>query len=656
MPSCRVCAAFAVTLLVTARAHADEPTDVHATGSHVPALADPSMAGSVITEERLEAAGARTAELLRAQPGVGVTETGGYGSLSTATIRGATSAQTPVYLGSVRLNDDVGGTADLSLVPPWLLRRVEIYRGNAPLRADQLGIGGAIFLEPKRPTRSQLGGGSLYGSFGASGAWLHASVGTPKASALFALRAERADNDYTFTDDRGTRFDPSDDRQVRRSNADAQTLDFWALGRAELGREARAEWLLNIVDREQGIPGLSLLPTLRARATLRRELVAVSTRVPCATEDRCALTSTTSMLASHADYDDPLGEVGLGSTHVRVRGGRVEEALLLRWDASPRVTLSPAVRTSAEQLGTDAKDGPSLRATRGRAQTALLGEWAPNEAWVFRALGAADLEATDVATGGAGTTRLLPAARLGAQLGHGPVVGLLNLGRYARTPTLGELYGISGAVRGNATLVPEGGFTADLGTRLEGPRRGMFTEAAVDAFVFARVADELVAYRRSSLGYVTPYNVGSARILGAELSAHVRAWTFLVAELSMTLLDPRDTSDGRSTTTDYLPFRSRLVVVPRVEAHTGPLRAVAIDDAVLAASLLHQSSRYADAAGLVVIPAQTTVDLEASVSFASKRFALHGRVANVLDQARFDLVGYPLPGRAGYLSFEVLAP
>ena len=656
MFSCRVCAAFAVTLLVTARAHADEPIDVHAKGSRTPTLADPSIAGSVIPEERLEAAGAQTPELLRTQPGVGVSETGGYGSLSTATIRGGTSAQTPVYLGSVRLNDDVGGTADLSLVPPWLLRRVEIYRGNAPLRADQLGIGGAIFFEPKRPAKSEIGGGALGGSFGASGAWIHASVATPRASALFALRAERADNDYTFTDDRGTRFDPSDDREVRRSNADARTLDFWALGRAELGAERRAEWLFNVVDREQGLPGLSLLPTVRARATLRRELVAVSTKVPCAAEDCCSLTSTTSMLASRADYDDPLGEVGLGSEHVRVRGARVEEALLLRWDVSPRVTLSPAVRASAEQLGTDAKDGPSLRATRGRAQSALLGEWAPNALLVLRALGAADVEGTDIATGGAGTRRFLPAARLGVQLGHGPIVGLLNLGRYARTPTLGELYGISGAVRGNAALVPEGGYTADLGARLQGPRHGTFSEAALDAFVFARLADELVAYRRSSLGYVTPYNVGSARILGAELAGHVRAWNFLVAELSLTLLDPRDTSEGRSTTTDYLPFRSRLVVVPRVEAHTGTLKAVNVDDAVLAASLLHQSSRYADAAGLVVIPAQTSLDLEASVSFASKRFVLRGRVANVLDQARFDLVGYPLPGRAAYLSFEIVGP
>ena len=89
--------------------------------------------------------------MLRTQPGVAVTESGGYGAPSTAAIRGATAADTPVYLAGIRLNDDVGGTADLSLVPLWLIDRVEIYRGNAPLEADRLGPGGAIFFEPRRP-------------------------------------------------------------------------------------------------------------------------------------------------------------------------------------------------------------------------------------------------------------------------------------------------------------------------------------------------------------------------------------------------------------------------------------------------------------------------------------------------------------------------
>jgi hypothetical protein len=64
-------------------------------------------------------------EVVRTQSGIEVTESGGVGAPSTAAIRGATAASTPVYLGGVRLNDDVGGTADLSMVSLWFIDHVE---------------------------------------------------------------------------------------------------------------------------------------------------------------------------------------------------------------------------------------------------------------------------------------------------------------------------------------------------------------------------------------------------------------------------------------------------------------------------------------------------------------------------------------------------
>ena len=70
---------------------------------------------------------------------------------ATAAVRGATALDTPVYLAGVRLNDDVGGTADLSLVPLWLIHHVEIYRGHAPLHADRLAPGGAICFSASAP-------------------------------------------------------------------------------------------------------------------------------------------------------------------------------------------------------------------------------------------------------------------------------------------------------------------------------------------------------------------------------------------------------------------------------------------------------------------------------------------------------------------------
>src|SRR5262249_260115 len=155
-----------------------------------------------------------------------------------------------------------------------------------------------------------------------------------------------------------------------------------------------------------------------------------------------------------------------------------------------------------------------------------------------------------------------------------------NAGRYARLPTLGELYGVSGVVRGNDALVEEVGLTLDVGARASG-RAGPLGEAYLDAFAFVRSVRDLVGYRRSSLGYVVPYNVGRARVAGLEAALGATPLRFLQVELSLTLLDPRDTTPGRDVTNDVLPFQSRLTLAPRVRVFRGPLRPLGISSASL---------------------------------------------------------------------------
>ena len=93
------------------------------------------------------------------------------------------------------------------------------------------------------------------------------------------------------------------------------------------------------------------------------------------------------------------------------------------------------------------------------------------------------------------------------------------------------------------------------------------------------------------------------------------------------------------------------MVAPRLsfEAHAG----LAWLDRVRAeARWIYQSSRYADAAGLAVIPEQSSLDAEALAQTRDGRFTLRLRVADVLDAQRFDIVGFPLPRRAGFLALE----
>ncbi len=624
------------------------------------------MAGSVIREERLRAPGLQAGDVLRSQPGVAVAETGGYGSLSTASIRGATAAQTPIYLAGVRLNDDVGGTADLSLVPLWLVHEVEIYRSNAPLAGDQLGMGGAIFFEPRRPKKTEVDVGAMGGSFGAHAIWAGAGVGDSRTSAFVGARLEGAKNDYAFVNDHGTRFEPGNYRTDVRTNADARTEDFWSLGTVRFGAEGHADWVANDVEREQGLSGLTLFPSTRARVKLSRRLAAVTAEVPCASSgDRCSVTATTDVILSHARYEDPLREAGINTTRMDIDAARLDQAVFVRARISDRLSVAPTLRASVERLAVDVAGGGTAHAERLFLRAALQGEWSPSDSVALRALGSAECNGTSLdgtppwslpgdvtgaGHGGAACDELQPSARLGAQVGRGAFAFLANAGRYVRVPTLTERYGLSGAVRGNTALTPETGLSFDAGVRASAPSSSRLRGASVDLFGFVRSAAALIAYQRSAIGYVRPFNVGAARVAGLEILADYGPAPFVLFELSATLLDARNTSAVRPAN-DVLPFQSRMTLVPRIELR-GRLRHLPVDSEKLSLSYFYVSNRYADAAGLDVIPEQGSLDVEAQIGALRDRLTLRARVANVLDNARFDLIGYPLPGRAAYLALE----
>jgi iron complex outermembrane receptor protein len=118
------------------------------------------------------------------------------------------------------------------------------------------------------------------------------------------------------------------------------------------------------------------------------------------------------------------------------------------------------------------------------------------------------------------------------------------------------------------------------------------------------------------------------------------------------VLDPRDTSSDRTTVNDVLPYRSRLVASPDLRADWKRPSRDGVSGAGGSVRVLYQSSRYADPAGLGVIDAQTTVDLDAYLAWFDGRLTLRGRVADLFDAVRTDIIGFPLPGRSIYFGLE----
>lgn len=611
---------------------------------------DPTLPSASLDRAALSAPGASLADLLGRLPSVDVARSGGASDLATATLRGATSAETPVYLGPILLNDELTGTADLSTVSPSFLGRATVYRGHAPIELPASGLGGAIVLTPLVPFGARVGAGAELGSFGQRAVFAGASFGDERAAAALSVRFDATDGDFAYIDDRGTRFDPSDDREVLRDNADARSVDAWSTAHVALGDRGALDLVARVFRREQGVPGLGVLPATRARATTEKAIAAASSSVGCREPSSpCRVFVSVSGKSSSYLLDDPRGELLFSARRQRTsaRGGAV--ALGFE-DGGERVLARGGASLGLDDLVVDpiGPDESHARRLKLRAYAGLTAR--PVDAIELHAEGA--IEDDVVSQGSANEpAATLSTARVGLAASPIAELGLfLSAGRYARVPTLGERFGVSASVLGNAALAVESGFSLDAGAKSELARGPLRLSAELD--LFARFAADLIAYQRSSFGALRPFNLGSARVLGLEALCAARLWDALDLSATLTLTDPRDTSDGL-TTQSVIPFESTVVFSPRAGFELRELvRALRLDRLGAGSTFLYRSPRVADPAGLASLPSQVAWDVDAFVAFDRDRVVVRARVSNLLGDRSTDLVGYPLPGRAGHLSFE----
>lgn len=617
----------------------------------------PATAVTVLEKHQLSRAGDTAADVLRHVPGVQVTRSGGTTDPATASIRGADAKQVPIYLAGVRLNDEVNGAADLSTIPLWMMRRVEIFRGNAPAYQTELGLGGAIYFDPVLPRETRLGVEAHVGSFGRRGGSLNAQVGSRHSSASISLRSSSIDNDYFFTNDHGLRYTDSATEE-RRVNADAHDVEGWAIGSHTLGR-VRLSTLVHVFDREQGTSGIAATPAHSARSRNRRLMGAVSGTYSCPTSWSCLIVGQASWLAGYETIRDPDRELRtVRADWLHTRGTRTTASMRAELGVTSSVKLTPLATLTYDGLQVDTSTDSPREATR---TTSTFGVEA--SARLTQRLSAFGMARGACYESQAEYVRLArrredemtrcpaaPDARIGVEYHVAEALRLLaNIGHIWREPTLGERYGASAALQGNDQLDPERTYSIDVGAR--GAHRGTETRLEWDVSVFRRFSNDLIRYRQTSLYAFSPFNVGATMVSGAELSISSRLpWGFST-QSTLTLTDPRDVTPERRTTNDVLPMTSRLTTYHELNW------AYAVSDSILRETSLggryfFRSSRFADPGGLVVLPAVQSVDLHATATFVNPNFELSVALNNLIDQRMVDYLGLPVPGRSFHLSLS----
>lgn len=602
-------------------------------------------------------------EMLDEAPGLHVRRAGDGFAPQSMTLRGAPAAHVTVALDGVVLNDAATDGVDLSLLPPSLVERADIYRGSAPVRLGVSGLGGALELVTRRPSSPVtlwFTGGA--GSFGARRTTGFVGANGRRLQGLLAVSYRGSDGDYPFYDDHGTPTNIGSE-SVRQNNA-SDALD--VLYRACVRFDALGEQPVCVLTltgwRRREVPGVGAFQTDGPFAEQKRILARVGVPVQAGA---LRLEGFATVMAREDLFVNRGAVLLPGTGAFDTRQGTVTiEGGAQGTFARSFFTVDFSVRGrneafSARQQGPTGVSEASRRSLVAGLEATL--RWSS-----LRIVPALGFELMGDRSDTARTSRALFSPRVGYS--WQVVRGLelrANGGLYQRAPTLPELYGDRGLTEGNPALRPERALNGDLGAvvTLDPGRWRIRTEVAG----FARDVEDLIAFVQTSRTTFRPFNIESARVWGVE--AQVRAtWRRKVQLLaSYAFVDPRVHSPGGATDGNLVPglaahdfYASGAVSIGGAASAPGLF--------ALGANVSFTSEAWLDVSNTREVPARWLVGASAAwTPWFARALTLSATITNLFDVrvaqrlgttpgvGRIytpiqDFFGYPLPGRAFFVA------
>ena len=601
----------------------------------------------IIELDQQQRPGVGLPELLDQATGVNVRRQGGLGSFSTVSIRGSTAEQVQIFLDGVPLNQALGGGVDLGSLPVGGVESVEVYRGAVPARFGGNSIGGVVNIRTQEAGQPQARAHAAAGSFGTR--QLGAALGGTRGQWQYLGLAdyEASANNFSFEDDNGTEYNLNDDGPAKRLNSDFGSLRALLKARRSWGqRLLQVHTTFDLAHR--GIPGIGNNQSLSTRHDLWRDVAqAQLSGASGQTGYRLAVYHA----LEQSKYKDLAGEVGTGTQHerntTRAWGGRGEVNALL-WRQSLLTTFIDARREAFEPddlLRPQSRLQPSRRhsgALGSEVEIPLLPRLRLNAGSQVEVLQDHLFVQSSSISGGQlprqDHTAVLWGYRLGGRMTLAPGWVLQgHRGRYRRSPNFFELFGDRGAVIGNTELRSEGSDNWDLGLALQ---RGL---VAAEAAFYYNTARDLIRFIQNSQRVSRPENVGGARLRGAELRLRGQLGAALQAHGSYTYQRAEDRSQFSYYRGNDLPN------APRHRANLRLTVARSVGSVHYEAS--RESRHFLDRANLRPVPRRVVHNVGGSLAVLEGA-EITWEVRNLTANQVADLWGYPLPGRAFFVTLR----
>lgn len=514
--------------------------------------------------------------------GFHVRSTGGYGTYSTASVRGSSAKQVRVFLDGVPLNQAQSGMIDLADLPTASLSRIEVYRGYGPFDLSGSSIGGVVNLVTRSP--GERGRGNLmasYGSFSTMRLGGSYSVSGRDWNLLGLGSFISSEGDYEFLDDNGTPYTQSDDAVVERINNHLDEFESLLKATGPLG-DGTLVASSQVYYRNQGLPGYSAVQSATEEMTKKYSLTHLAWHLDGRPGNGLHAEFGLHYLYQIDHFVDRRPVTSGGKPDERNRTTSVGG--IFRWGlalSSLRQSLRGMVALTREsfrpcEIGTEAVDGEEQ--TRKTLAASLEDEIFLSDQSI-RLVPSFRLEAyTDFMTPFESVRADMSAYfrnMSATEISHFQTTGSIgvavkpgagftlkaNYGRYQRVPSLMELFGYRGLMVPNPALEPETGLNRDVGMRWDYALGWAGSVSAEYAYFWSDVEDLIMYTYLQWARAAQAVNINSAKIEGCEFSLSLGSILGFAFRGNLTRLRAIDTGPISYTKGKYLPNR------PGLEAH-----------------------------------------------------------------------------------------
>jgi vitamin B12 transporter len=589
-----------------------------------------SRSGSITVGELLETNGA--AEIRRY----------GNSGLATVSVRGLAADQTLIMINGVRINSPQNGMVDLSTIPLYGIKRIELHRGGASSLYGSNALGGIINIITEVPGEN-TSFAEVYAGIGSFGfGRLNVRGGLQSGTYGLAISAgtERAQDDFSFT----SRFVP-DGRTLRRLNADYTYRHMSIDGRYRFGEEKNLRYFLKFSGADRGAPG-PFVGGIQSGARQTDNHIQTAVTYSDLFAGRWLVRVTPHYLYTDILYRDPDVQFGGSQLESRSATGQIGGSIDVTGSLHRSLLLTAGSEISRAHIDADNISGgvrrldlvtfaglsweiPSFGNTRIILYPSLRYD-------KLRNLSGSSAISYDQITWRVGLN-IRP-------LAYERFVLRASAGRNFKAPNFNDLYWMPG---GNPELKPENSDSYDAGFRLSLPVfSGSFT---FDGSVFYVQTRDRIVWQPGSIASIwSPVNFDDVRSTGVELNGGWSAPNGLI-DLSVTYLlqDVYARFSESSAEKRFLPY------VPGETLH-GTV-SLTLQPAHVSFQPRYVGHRYVTGGGSQYLAAYVTADLHIDLNFRLYMFSAAAgvQIKNILDESYELIQNYPMPGREYRLTLRM---